>query len=53
MIDVLGPEQRKRLSVQEKLAIVQQSLKPGMSVFHVARLHGGAPSQLFAWRKQY
>jgi transposase len=28
MIDVLGPEKRRRRSVQEKIAIVQQSLSP-------------------------
>lgn len=32
MIDVLGPEKRRRRSVQEKIAIVQQSFEPGMTV---------------------
>ena len=32
MIDVLGPEKRRRRSVQEKIAIVQQSFEPGMSL---------------------
>ncbi len=53
MIDVLGPEKRRRRSVQEKIAIVQQSLEPGMTVSLVARQHGVAASQLFLWRKQY
>ncbi|MGP4885427.1 transposase, partial [Klebsiella pneumoniae] len=40
-------------SVQEKIAIVQQSFEPGMTVSLVARQHGVAASQLFLWRKQY
>lgn len=51
MIDVLGPEKRRRRSVQEKIAIVQQSFEPGMTVSLVARKHGVAASQLFLWRK--
>ena len=51
MIDVLGPEKRRRRSVQEKIAIVQQSFEPGMTVSLVARQHGVAASQLFLWRK--
>ncbi|WP_139721884.1 IS3 family transposase [Escherichia coli] len=51
MIDVLGPE--KRSTTQEKIAIVQQSFEPGMTVSLVARQHGVAASQLFLWRKQY
>ncbi|EMD4914842.1 IS3 family transposase, partial [Escherichia coli] len=38
---------------QEKIAIVQQSFEPGMTVSLVARQHGVAASQLFLWRKQY
>ncbi|WP_270343916.1 IS3 family transposase [Escherichia coli] len=53
MIDVLGPEKRRRRTTQEKLAIVQQSFEPGMTVSLVARQHGVAASQLFLWRKQY
>ncbi|ASN29492.1 IS3 family transposase [Shigella sonnei] len=53
MIDVLGPEKRKRRTTQEKIAIVQQSFEPGMTVSLVARQHGVAASQLFLWRKQY
>ncbi len=32
MIDVLGPEKRRRRTTQEKIAIVQQSFEPGMTV---------------------
>ena len=53
MIDVLGPEKRRRRTTQEKIAIVQQSFEPGMTVSLVARQHGVAASQLFLWHKQY
>ena len=53
MIDVLGPEKRRRRTTQEKIAIVQQSFEPGMTVSLVARQHCVAASQLFLWRKQY
>ncbi|HBH9751679.1 TPA: IS3 family transposase, partial [Escherichia coli] len=42
-----------RRTTQEKIAIVQQSFEPGMTVSLVARQHGVAASQLFLWRKQY
>ncbi len=31
MIDVLGPEKRRRRTTQEKIAIVQQSFEPKMN----------------------
>ena len=45
-------QKRERHGVQ-KIAIVQQSFEPGMTVSLVARQHGVAASQLFLWRKQY
>ncbi|HBM3045419.1 TPA: IS3 family transposase, partial [Klebsiella oxytoca] len=48
-----GPEKRRRRTTQEKIAIVQLSFEPGMTVSLVARQHGVAASQLFLWRKQY
>ncbi|GCG39975.1 transposase [Escherichia coli] len=48
MIDVLGPEKRRRRTTQEKIAIVQQSFEPGMTVSLVARQHGVAASQYFS-----
>lgn len=50
--ELLGPQRRRR-SPQEKIAIVQETLQPGMTVSHVARLHGVNANQIFAWRKQY
>ncbi|HBT8778190.1 TPA: IS3 family transposase, partial [Klebsiella pneumoniae] len=46
-------EVRKRRTAQEKIAIIQQTMEPGMNVSHVARLHGIQPSLLFKWKKQY
>lgn len=51
VVEVLGPERRRRWSVEEKLAIIRESYEPGKSVSLVARLHGVNPNQLFQWRK--
>lgn len=48
---LLGLELRKRKTPQEKIAIIQQTMKPGMTVSHVARLHGIQPSLLLKWKK--
>ncbi|NJC99087.1 hypothetical protein EWM60_03200 [Candidatus Erwinia dacicola] len=54
MIEILsGPERKRRRTPQEKIAIVQQTLKPGMTVSHVARLHGVNANHVFTWRRQY
>lgn len=50
---LLGQEACKRKTPQEKIAIIQQTMEPGMNVSHVARLHGIQPSLLFKWKKQY
>ncbi|MCH6352055.1 transposase, partial [Escherichia coli] len=49
MIDVLGPEKRRRRTTQEKIAIVQQSFEPGMTVSLVARQlnRPGFPGECF------
>ncbi|SPK77651.1 transposase (plasmid) [Cupriavidus taiwanensis] len=47
------PERRRRRSVHEKLAIVQETLEPGVTVLEVARRHEVNPNQVSAWRKQY
>ena len=46
-----GREVRRRRTPAEKLAIIAETMEPGMSVSHVARRHGIAPNQLFAWRR--
>ncbi|EEQ95234.1 transposase IS3/IS911 family protein [Brucella intermedia LMG 3301] len=46
-----GPERRRRWSTAEKLAIVHETYETDATVSLVARRHGIAPNQLFAWRK--
>jgi transposase len=54
MVKVLsGPERRRRRTPQEKIAIIQQTMEPGMTVSHAARLHGINANQIFKWRRQY
>jgi transposase len=48
-----GPERRRRWSVEEKVAMVRETLEPGKTVSMVARLQGVNPNQLFHWRKLY
>jgi len=44
---------RVRRSILEKIAIVRESLTPGMSAAHVAKRHGIALNVLYYWRKVY
>ncbi len=54
MVDVLlGPERRRGRTPHEKITIIQQIMEPGMTVSHVARLHGINANQIFKWRRQY
>jgi transposase len=46
-----GPERRRRRTAAEKLALITETMEPGMTVSLVARRHGIAPNQLFAWRR--
>ena len=51
-IDILsGPERRRRWTAAEKVAIVNETYEPGVTVSLVARRHGIASNQLFHWRK--
>ena len=51
-IDILSsPERRRRWTAAEKVAIVNETYEPGVTVSLVARRHGIAPNQLFHWRK--
>ena len=49
----MKPIEQQFFNDLEKIAIVQQSFEPGMTVLLVARQHSVAASQLFLWRKQY
>jgi transposase-like protein len=55
MTDTLGRRvvERRRWSLAEKQAIVAECQVAGASVSAVARRHGVATSQLFAWRRHY
>jgi len=53
-VDVLThPEQRRRFSVEQKLAIVRETFEPGRSVSTVARQHDVHANRVFKWRKLY
>ncbi|AOJ97948.1 transposase [Burkholderia vietnamiensis] len=47
------PEQPRRRSVEERLAIVRETFEPGATVSGVARRHQVNANQVFAWRKLY
>jgi transposase len=44
---------RYRRSVSEKVAIVRESMQPGITATHVARKHKVALNVLYYWRKVY
>jgi transposase len=48
---ITGHERRRRYTANEKLALVDATMQPGMTVSAVARLHGVSPSLLFKWRQ--
>lgn len=44
---------RRRRSKQERRQIVEESLKPGVTVAKLAEAHGLRRNQIFHWRKLY
>ena len=48
---ITSTERRRRWSVVEKKAIVEETYIPGMNVSLVARKYDISPSQLFKWRQ--
>ena len=50
---ITSVQRRRRWSAEEKVAIVQETYAPGMSVSLVARRHGVAPNMVFNWRRLY
>jgi transposase len=53
-VEVLrGPERRRKWPDERKIAIVAETLEPGIVVSEVARRHEVSPSQLFGWLKQF
>src|SRR5262252_6790342 len=51
-VNVLGAERRRRWSYDEKVRLVEETLRAGETVCGVARRHGVAHSLLFTWRRQ-
>jgi transposase len=47
------PAKRRWRSLEERRAIVEESLGPGASVARVARAHGVNANQVFHWRSLY
>ena len=47
---LVGPERRRRWSVEEKLRIVREASEPGTRVADVARRRDLARAQIYQWR---
>lgn len=43
---------RRRFTADHKLAIVAETMQPGVSTTFVARRHGLSPSLVFRWRRR-
>ena len=48
---ITSVQRRRRWTAPEKVRMVEETLKPGMTVSLVARRHGIAANQLFTWRR--
>ena len=48
---ITGVRRRRRWSAEEKLRIVEESFRPGVSVSSVARRHDLNANQVFTWRR--
>src|SRR6266436_4100809 len=48
---ITSVQRRRRWTASEKVRMVEETFEPGMTVSLVARRHGVAPNQLFAWRR--
>ena len=48
---ITGVARRRRFTPDEKLAIVGETMQPGMSISYGARQHGLSPSLVFRWRR--
>ena len=53
-VEVLpGAERRRRWTAEQKLAIVGESLGPGLTPTEIARKHGISTGQIYTWRQQF
>jgi transposase len=48
---ITGAARRPRWSTEEKLRIVEETLRSGESISVLARRHGLAPNLLYRWRR--
>jgi len=48
---ISGIARRRRFSTELKVAVVGETMQPGMSISYVARRHGLSPSLVFRWRR--
>ena len=48
---ITGVARRRRFTTEQKLAVVGETMQPGMSISYVARRHGLSPSLVFRWRR--
>jgi transposase len=48
---ITGAARWRRFSTDLKLAIVAETMRPGLSISYVARRHGLSPSLVFRWRR--
>jgi transposase len=46
-----GVSRRRRLTADQKLAVVAETMQPGISISYVARRYGLNPSLVFRWRR--
>jgi len=48
---ITGVAHRRRYSTEQKLAVVTETMQPGITISYVARRHGLSPSLVFRWRR--
>jgi transposase len=48
---ITGIGRRRRFTTEQKLAVVAETMRPGMSISYVARHHGLSPSLALRWRR--
>lgn len=52
-VEVLaGIQRRRRYSVDQKLAVLEEAAQPGMTISYIARRHGISASLIFGWRRR-
>jgi transposase len=50
-VEVITGVARGRFTTEQKLAVVAETMQPGLSISHAARRHGLPPSLVFRWRR--